>query len=44
MGVPVVLGSKGIERIVELDLDDSEREALAASASAVREVVGVLSV
>jgi malate dehydrogenase len=44
MGVPVVLGSRGIERIVELDLDDAEREALAASASAVREVVGVLSV
>ena len=28
MGVPVVLGSKGIERIVELDLDDAEQQAL----------------
>ena len=43
MGVPVVLGSSGIERIVELDLDDSEQQALKASADAVREVVAVLS-
>jgi malate dehydrogenase len=44
MGVPVVLGSQGIEKIVELDLDESETAALAASAEAVREVVGVLTV
>ncbi len=44
MGVPVKLGAAGIEEIVELDLDDAEREALNASAEAVREVVGVLSV
>jgi malate dehydrogenase len=43
MGVPVVLGSKGIERIVELELDATEQEALHASADAVREVVGVLT-
>jgi malate dehydrogenase len=43
MGVPVKLGSKGIEQIVELDLDESEREALQRSAGAVREVVGVLT-
>jgi malate dehydrogenase len=43
MGVPVKLGARGIEEIVELDLDDAEREALNASAEAVREVVGVLS-
>ena len=43
MGVPVVLGSKGIERIVELDLDDAEQQALNASADAVREVVSVLT-
>ena len=42
MGVPVVLGSKGIERIVELDLDDAEQQALKASADAVRDVVSVL--
>jgi malate dehydrogenase len=43
MGVPVVLGSNGIERIVELDLDDAEQQALKASADAVREVVAVLT-
>jgi malate dehydrogenase len=43
MGVPVVLGAKGVERIVELDLDDAEQQALKASADAVREVVSVLT-
>jgi malate dehydrogenase len=43
VGVPVKLGGGGIEQIVELDLDDLEREALARSAAAVREVVAVLS-
>src|SRR5215210_7557473 len=42
MGVPVKLGADGIEQIVELELGDEEREALNASAEAVREVVGVL--
>jgi malate dehydrogenase len=42
LGVPVVLGAKGIERIVELDLDDAEQQALKASADAVRDVVSVL--
>ena len=43
MGVPVKLGSKGIEQILEVDLDESEQAALGASADAVREVVAVLS-
>jgi malate dehydrogenase len=43
MGVPVKLGAAGVEEIVELDLSDDERQALEASAGAVREVVGVLS-
>jgi malate dehydrogenase len=43
MGVPVKLGARGIEQIVELDLSDDEQQALKASADAVREVVGVLS-
>ena len=43
MGVPVRLGAAGVEAIVELELDPAEREALDASAAAVREVVGVLS-
>jgi malate dehydrogenase len=43
MGVPVKLGRDGAEEIIELDLDESERAALATSADAVREVVGVLT-
>jgi len=43
MGVPVKLGSKGVEQILEVDLAESEREALAKSADAVRDVVGVLT-
>ncbi len=43
MGVPVKLGSKGVEQILEVDLDDTERAALGKSAAAVREVVSVLN-
>ena len=43
MGVPVKLGAGGVEQLIELDLDDGERQALAASADAVREVVSVLT-
>jgi malate dehydrogenase len=43
MGVPVRLGSTGIEQIFEVDLDDAEQDALKKSADAVRDVVGVLS-
>jgi malate dehydrogenase len=43
MGVPVKLGSAGIEQILEVELDETERAALAASADAVRDVVAVLS-
>ncbi|HXY84291.1 MAG TPA: malate dehydrogenase [Gaiellaceae bacterium] len=43
IGVPVKLGRGGIEEIVELDLSDDERRSLEASATAVREVVGVLT-
>jgi len=43
MGVPCKLGSRGIEHIVEIDLDEPEQDALRKSADAVREVVGVLT-
>jgi malate dehydrogenase len=43
MGVPVKLGAGGVEQVIELDLSDEEREAFAASADAVRDVVGVLT-
>jgi malate dehydrogenase len=43
MGVPVRLGSDGIEEVLELELTDDEKRAFEESAAAVREVVGVLS-
>ncbi len=43
IGVPVRLGAKGIEEIVQLKLSAEERRALKASAAAVREVVDVLT-
>ena len=42
VGVPVKLGSGGVEEIIELDLTDEESSALRASADAVRELVGVM--
>ena len=44
MGVPVKLGSEGVEEIVKLRLTADEKKMLRASAAAVREVVGVLAV
>jgi malate dehydrogenase len=42
LGVPVVLGKNGIEKIIELQLNSAEKELLAASATAVKEVMDVL--
>jgi malate dehydrogenase len=42
LGVPVVLGKDGIERIIELDLNNEEKEMLDESAEAVRNVMTVL--
>jgi malate dehydrogenase len=42
MGVPVILGKNGIEKIIELDLNDDERALLEESAKAVRSVMDVL--
>jgi malate dehydrogenase len=42
VGVPVKLGSKGIEKIYEIKLNDSEKAMLAKSAAAVEELVGVI--
>jgi malate dehydrogenase len=43
MGVPVVLGDRGIERVIELELSESESEELHRSAEAVKEVVAILA-
>jgi malate dehydrogenase len=42
LGVPVILGKNGIEKIIELDLNDDEKEMLRTSEAAVRDVKGVL--
>lgn len=42
LGVPVVLGKNGIERIIELDLNADEKALLAESATAVKDVMNVL--
>jgi malate dehydrogenase len=43
-GVPVKLGARGIETIVEIPLDAAERAMLQRSAAAVRELVQVIKV
>jgi malate dehydrogenase len=42
VGVPVVLGRGGMERVFEIDLTDDEQAAFRRSADAVRELVDVL--
>ena len=42
LGVPVVLGSKGIEKVIELKLNSDERELLEESRKHVKEVMSVL--
>lgn len=42
LGVPVILGSNGIEKVIELDLNSNERTLLEESRSHVKEVMSVL--
>lgn len=42
IGVPVVLGKNGIEKIISLDLNDAEKELFAKSADATRKTNNVL--
>ena len=42
LGVPVILGKNGVERIIELDLNDDEKKLLATSRDHVNEVMNVL--
>ncbi|MGH7654101.1 MAG: malate dehydrogenase, partial [Gemmatimonadaceae bacterium] len=42
LGVPVKLGRKGMEKIIEVTLTADEKAALAKSAEAVREPMGVI--
>jgi malate dehydrogenase len=43
VGVPVVLGAAGVERIVEVKLTSAEQAALAKSAESVRELVDTMA-
>ena len=42
LGVPVILGKNGIEKILEVDLNEEERKLMDGSAEAVRSVMGIL--
>lgn len=42
LGVPVILGKNGIEKIIELDLNREEKQLMEASRKAVKEVMEVL--
>jgi malate dehydrogenase len=42
LGVPCQLGKGGLQRIIEVELTESEVEALASSAAAVHETIGAL--
>ncbi|MCU0476979.1 MAG: malate dehydrogenase [Anaerolineae bacterium] len=42
IGVPAVLGAGGVEKVIEMQLNDEEKAMLEISAKAVRDVVGVL--
>jgi malate dehydrogenase len=44
VGVPVKLGARGVEQIVEITLTADEKAALEKSARAVKELVGVINV
>lgn len=43
VGVPVILGTGGVEKIVELDLTESEKDAFKKSVDAVKELVTVMA-
>jgi malate dehydrogenase len=42
MGVPIVLGNGGVEKIIEISLTDDERTAFDRSADSVRELLAKL--
>ena len=44
VGVPVKLGARGVEQIIQIKLKDEEKAALAKSAAAVKELVDVIKV
>jgi malate dehydrogenase len=43
VGVPIVLGASGVERIIELDLAADEKAAFQKSVNAVKELVAAMA-
>jgi malate dehydrogenase len=43
VGVPVILGAGGVERIIELELNEQEQAAFQHSVDAVKELVAVMA-
>jgi len=43
MGVPIIIGAKGVEKVVEVKLSDEEKKMLDNSAKAVRELIDAAS-
>jgi len=42
VGVPVVLGAKGVEEIIEIELDEDKKEKFAKSIASIRESIEIL--
>jgi malate dehydrogenase len=42
MGVPAVIGAGGVEKVIELDLNDAEKAMLKKSADSVQKVVDIV--
>ncbi|OYV89397.1 MAG: malate dehydrogenase, partial [Planctomycetia bacterium 21-64-5] len=43
VGVPVVLGGRGVERVVEIELTPEEKQAFEKSVIAVKELVAAMA-
>jgi malate dehydrogenase len=41
VGVPVVIGAGGVERVVEIDLNDDEKAMFAKSVASVETLIGI---
>jgi malate dehydrogenase len=42
MGVPVILGEKGVEKIIEIQLTPEEKQALEKSADSVKKLMKIV--
>jgi malate dehydrogenase len=42
VGVPVKLGKAGVEQVIEVSLNDAEKELLSNSANAVKKIMDIL--